>query len=228
MRAIVLLCALAWSAICAAAAPSRIELTFEIVFGNMKLGEGRDVVEYDDSRYSVVSLSEPQGLAALFINDVRRESRGTLTPAGLRPERFEESGRKGGARVAQFDWPNGQLTLNSGGTSETVTLPPNTFDQASLPYGFVFTTPPADSFQVHVTDGRRLTQYTYRLVGREKIKTGLGELETLHFEKVRDADDKRGFEFWLAVEHQYLPVRLRYSDKNRRVFDSIVTQIKIQ
>jgi hypothetical protein len=228
MRILVLLCALAWCTICTAAAPSRIELTFEIVFGSMKLGEGRDVVEYDGSRYSVVSLSEPQGLAALFINDVRRESRGVVTQDGLRPERFEESGRKGGARIAQFDWSNGQLTLNSGGDTETVKLPPNTFDQASLPYGFVFAAPPTDSFTVHVTDGRRLTQYTYRLVGREKIKTGLGELDTLHFEKVRDPDDKRGFEFWLAVERQHLPVRLRYSDKNRRVFDSIVTDIKIQ
>lgn len=228
MRFLLLLAALVWCAAPAAAEPSRIELTFEIVFGNMKLGEGRDVVEYDATRYSVVSISEPQGLAALFINDVRRESRGLVTPGGLRPERFEESGRKGGARVAEFDWSNGQLTLNSGGNTETVKLPPNTFDQASLPYGFLFVAPPPDSFQVHVTDGRRLTHYRYRLVAREKIKTGLGELETLHFEKVRDPDDKRGFEFWLAVERQYLPVRLRYSDKNRRVFDSIVTDIKIQ
>jgi hypothetical protein len=228
MRILVLLFALAWSVPCAAGAPSRIELTFEIVFGNMKLGEGRDIIEHDGDRYSVVSLSEPQGLAALFINDVRRESKGVVTPEGLRPERFEESGRKDGSRVAQFDWPNGELRLNSGGSTETVKLPPNTFDQASLPYGFVFATPPADSFRVHVTDGRRLTQYTYRLVGREKIKTGLGQIETLHFEKVRDADDKRGFEFWLAPGHQYLPVRLRYSDKNGRAFDSIVTKISIR
>ncbi|MGH8632085.1 MAG: DUF3108 domain-containing protein, partial [Burkholderiales bacterium] len=190
MRVLLLLGALAWSAVTAAAEPSRIELTFEIVFGNMKLGEGRDVVEYDATRYSVVSISEPQGLAALFINDVRRESKGLVTPGGLRPERFEESGRKGGARVAQFDWPNSRLTLSSGDSTETVTLPPNTFDQASLPYGFLFATPSPDGFQVHVTDGRRLTQYRYRLVAREKIKTGLGELETLHFEKVREPDDK--------------------------------------
>jgi hypothetical protein len=228
MRFVLLLGALMWTAVSAGANPSRVELNFEIVFGGMKLGEGRDILEYDGSRYSVVSVSEPQGLAALFINDIRRESKGLVTATGLKPERFEESGRKGGARVAEFDWSRGQLTMNNQGNSETVELPPNTFDQASLPYGFLFAPPATDTFQVYVTDGRRLTQYRYRLVAREKIKTGLGEIDTLHFEKVRDPDDKRGFEFWVAADRQYLPVKLRYSDKNNRAFDSIITSIKIQ
>jgi hypothetical protein len=212
----------------AAAQALRVELTFEILFGNMKLGEGRDVLEHDGSRYSVRSVSEPQGIAALFINDVRRVSEGSVTATGLKPERFEETGRKGGARVAEFDWASGRLTLSSEGSSQTVALPPNTFDQASLPYGFLFAPPASDGFLVHVTDGRRLTQYRYRLVAQEKIRTRIGEIDTLHFEKVRDPDDKRGFEFWVAIEHQYLPVRLRYSDKNNRVFDSVVTSIKTQ
>lgn len=228
MRFLLLLGALIWAAEAPAAQPSRIELTFEIVFGSMKLGEGHDVLEHDGTRYSVISVSEPQGLAALFINDIRRESTGQVTASGLKPERFEESGRKGGTRLAQFDWANGQLTLQSDGNTETVKLPPNTYDQACLPYGFLFVPPANDGFEVHVTDGRRLGHYRYRLVAQEKIKTGLGELDTLHFEKVRDPDDKRGFEFWVAVERQYLPVRLRYSDRNNRVFDSIITSIKIQ
>lgn len=211
------------------AAGARIELTFEIVMGNMKLGEGRDVLEHDGNRYSVLSVSEPKGLAALFVNDIRRESRGSITSAGLRPEHFSESGRKGGSRSATFDWEAGTLVLTNGEANETLKLPPGTFDQASLPYGFVFAPPPEqETFEVSVTDGRRLNQYRYRLLGREKIKTGLGELDTLRFQKVRGPDDKRGFEFWVAVDHRHLPVRLRYSDRNNRVFDSIITSIKVQ
>ena len=208
---------------------ARIELEFDIVFGNMKLGEGRDVLEHDGARYSVTSTSEPQGLAALFINDLRRESRGRITSHGLMPEQFVESGRKGGTRSARFDWESASLVLESDGQTETVKLPPGTFDQACLPYAFVFRPPPdRETFEVSVTDGRRLTHYRYRLVNREKIKTGIGEIDTLHFEKVRDADDKRGFEFWVAVDRQYLPVKLRYSDKKNRVFESTVTRIKVE
>ncbi|HWQ39653.1 MAG TPA: DUF3108 domain-containing protein [Burkholderiales bacterium] len=229
MRRIAFCLSLALICLASPAQAARIELTFEILFGDIKLGEGRDVLEHDGTRYSVVSVSEPQGLAALFINDIRRESRGLVTANGLRPERFEESGRKDGSRNARFDWAAGTLVLSSAGQVQTVKLPPNTFDQASLPYAFMFAPPPTgESFQVNVTDGRRLTQYRYRLVGRERIKTAVGEIDTLHFEKVRDPDDKRGFEFWVAIDRQHLPVRLRYSDKNSRVFDSVVTRIKIQ
>ncbi|MBI2509273.1 MAG: hypothetical protein HYV99_04705, partial [Betaproteobacteria bacterium] len=54
----------------------------------------------------------------------------------------------------------------------------------------------------------------------------LGEIETLHFEKVRAPDDKRGFEFWLAIDRHFLPVKLRYIEKNGDTFDSIVTGIE--
>jgi hypothetical protein len=210
------------------AAAARVELTFEVVYGNMRLGEGREVLEYGDGRYSVVSVTEPEGLAALFINDIRRESKGVITASGLRPERFEESGRKEGARYATFDWSEKKLTMSSGGSTQTVALPPETFDQASLPYGFMFTSPADQPFLIHVTDGRRVQQYRYRLVAREKIKTKMGEMETLHYEKVRDADDKRGFEFWIALGHKNLPVKLRYSDRNNRVFESVITSIKAE
>jgi hypothetical protein len=92
----------------------------------------------------------------------------------------------------------------------------------------MFTSPADQPFQIHVTDGRRVQQYRYRLVAREKIKTKMGEMETLHYEKVRDADDKRGFEFWIALGHKNLPVKLRYSDRNNRVFESVITSIKAQ
>ena len=84
MRFPLLLIAVIWAAGSSAAQPTRIELTFEIVYGSMKLGEGRDVLEHDGSRYSVTSVSEPQGLAALFINDMR--PRATATSGALQTE----------------------------------------------------------------------------------------------------------------------------------------------
>ena len=39
--------------------------------------DAANVLEHDGRRYRIVSESRPRGIAALFINDVRRESRGT-------------------------------------------------------------------------------------------------------------------------------------------------------
>jgi hypothetical protein len=205
--------------------PQRVELTFDINYGAMKLGVGRDVLAHDGKHYEVISETIPKGIAAIFIKDIRRKSRGTITDNGLKPESFEEHGRKGGARAASFDWPNEKLLLVDGESNQSVSLPRNTIDQASLPYGFAFAGSVPASFAVHVTDGRRLTEYRYRIVGRERLTTVLGEMDAIHVEKVREPDDKRSFDFWLGVDHHYLPVKMRFIEKGR-AFDSIVTTIK--
>jgi hypothetical protein len=43
--------------------------------------------------------------------------------------------------------------------------------------------------------------------------------------KVQDADDKRGFDVWLAVDRHYLPVRIRATEKDGTAFDSLVDSI---
>lgn len=225
-RLAVVLIALGAALPAAAAPPPRVELTFTIMMGGLRIGESREVLEHDGRRYQVVSETLPKGLAALLMNDVRRESRGAVTGSGLRPERFEESGRRGGTRSAQFDWVAGQLTLVGKEGTQTLPLPPGTLDQASLAYALAFRPARSGELNVHVTDGRRLKQYRYREVGAETLQTPLGEIRTRHFEKVRDPDDKRGFEFWLATDRHLLPVKLRYVEKNGNAFDSIITGIK--
>ena len=208
--------------------PARVEIRFEIVTGRMKLGEGRHILEHDGDRYQVINESTPTGIAALFIKDVHSVSRGRITNAGLKPDSYVESGRKGGRREASFDWPQHRLTMAYDGEQTIEALPPDTLDAASFPYGFAFDAPTSEKFTVHITDGKKLKEYEYRLVGRETLSTPMGDLNTMHFEKVRDADDKRGFEFWLAIERHFLPVRLRYIEKNGRLFDSNVVAIQYQ
>ena len=211
-----------------AAPPSRVELTFAITMGNTRIGEGREVLEHDGQRYRIVSESRPRGIAALFINEVRRESRGIIDGNGLRPDHFEESGRCGGTRTAKFDWAATQLALIDGNGARTVALPRGTLDQTSLAYAFSFRPVSGEAVEVHVTDGRGVRHYRYRELGQETLVTPLGEIKARHFEKVRDPDDKRGFEFWLAPDRHLLPVKLRYVERNGDVFDSIITEIRAQ
>ena len=116
------------------------------------------------------------------------------------------------------------MRLTNGDTIKVVPLPQNTIDQASLPYGFSFAGRVPDGFTAYVADGRRLKDYRYRVVGHERIETVLGAVETIHVEKVRGPDDKRSFDFWLAKDHHFLPVKMRFVEKGRS-FDSVVTAI---
>jgi hypothetical protein len=210
----------------AAQPPQKVQIDFAVTSGSMQLGEGHDFLEHDGKKYSVISETKTVGVAALFYKlNIRRESRGLLTASGLRPLQFEEKNSRKPRRAADFDWDAGQVKLTDGDKIETVPLNANTFDPTSLPYAFAFAQSNQESMRVFVADGRRLADYEYRIIGKETLKTPLGELETLHFQKVREADDKRGLEFWLSVDRHFLPIKIRFVEKNGTKVDSTVTSI---
>lgn len=207
--------------------PLRVEMDLVVEAKGMTVGEGRDVFETDGKRYSVVTDARTAGLARLLKKvDEHRESQGLVTARGLQPLSFRQKRTGKPPNAADFDWAKGELTMTEGDEVEKVALAPMTFDQASLPYAFVFSEPPsAGRLNVRVTDGRKLQEYDLAFVARERIDTTLGELDTLHFRKVQPPGDKRGFEFWLGVDHHRLPVRIRIVEKDGTAFDSTVTRI---
>jgi hypothetical protein len=213
----------------AAQPPQKVQMNFAVTSGSMRLGEGHDFLEHDGKKYSVVSETKTVGVAALFYKlNIRRESRGLLTANGLRPQRFEEINSRKPTRAADFDWDAGQVKLTDGEKIETVPLSANTFDPTSLPYAFAFAQANQESMKVFVADGKRLTDYEYRIIGKDTLKTPLGDLESLHFQKVQVGDDKRGLEFWLSADHHFLPVKIRFVEKNGTTVDSTVTSITYQ
>lgn len=213
----------------AAQPPKKVQIDYAVTSGSMQLGEGHDFLEHDGKKYSVVSETKTVGVAALLYKlNIRRESRGSLTTSGLRPLQYEENNSRKPRRAADFDWDARKLKLTDGDRIETLPLSANTFDPTSLPYAFAFAQSNEESVKVFVADGKRLADYEYRIVGKETLQTPLGELETLHFQKVREADDKRGLEFWLSVDRYFLPVKIRYVEKNGTVVDSTITSITFQ
>jgi len=211
----------------AAQIPMRVEMEVSVEVKGMTLGAGRDVFEHDGKTYSVNTEARTVGIArAIRKMDEKRESRGLVTEQGLRPLTFRQTRTGKPPNAAQFDWAKGELTMDEGGDIEKVPLLPGTLDQATLAYAFIFMEPPkGESFKVKVTDGRKLQDYELAFVGRERIDTDLGKVDTLHFRKVLVGDDKRGFEFWLSLEHHRLPVRIRIIEKDGTAFDSTVNKI---
>jgi hypothetical protein len=209
-----------------AAVPARVEITYAVFMGSMKIGEGRDVFQHDGRTYRVVSESKTAGVAALLYRlNIRRESQGRVTRAGLRPRAFSEERNGKAKRSAAFDWERKQATLVDGDSSQTVPLPHNSWDSTSFGYNFAFVPPEASELAAHLTDGRRLREYRYAVLGREKLDTELGALETLHVKRLQGPEDKRAFDVWLAVDQHNMPVRIRYTEKDGTVFDSVATKI---
>ena len=219
-----LLFALSTSA-ASAAVPSRVESTYRVSIGSLKIGEGRDVLQHDGKTYKVVSESKTAGLAAVYRLNVSRQSAGRVTSRGLRPDSFAELRNGKPKRSARFDWDKKQALLIDGENQQVVPLPDNTWDQTSFAYNFAFAGLKTAALQANLTDGRRIKLYEYTIVGEEPLRTELGSLQTIHIRKVQPPGDKRGFEVWIAPGHHNLPVRMRITEKDGTVFDSVISRI---
>ena len=223
--AVVVVLSAAWAR--AASVPTHIEIKYRVSMGSMKIGEGFDTFEHDGKTYSVVSESKTAGVAAMLYRlDIRREAKGRITPEGLKPRTFVESRNGKVRRSASFDWGANQVQLADGDENkQTVPLPPGTWDATSFAWNFAFVPPGDKELNINLTDGRRVTSYRYAIVGRETLNTVIGDIPTLHVKKVQEGDDKREFDVWLATERNYLPVRIRYTEKDGTAFDSLVEAI---
>lgn len=209
--------------------PSRVEVTYGTYYGFLMVGETRDEFHHDGGHYHVVSDSRTVGLADLFHHLViHDEAAGSVTGRGLRPETFSEKQNGKIKFGADFNWSDGRAVLHDGdGGSDTVSLPDNTWDLTSFSYNFAFTLPDdkGGNLDAYLVEGRRLSHYRYAIVGRERLDTAVGRLDTVHIRKILEQGDNRPFEMWLAVNRHYLPVRIRFAAKNGSVFDSRVTRI---
>src|SRR5262245_43762998 len=89
--------------------PARAEVTYRLTVAGIPVGEGLAVFQHDARTYSVVMESKTIGIAALYRLHIRREAKGRITAAGLRPLSFVETRNNRVTRRATFDWPAGQV-----------------------------------------------------------------------------------------------------------------------
>ena len=201
--------------------PNRVFIEFKIITSGIVVGEGTEIFERAGKHYEVKSTTKPKGIASLFLKDFYRKSKGKITGSKLIPSLYEEKGKKRGSRVAKFNWDLNQVHLKN----KSLDLPLGTIDQASFLFSFMLA-PPKKKFQVHIADGKRLKKYTYKVAGSSIIKSPKGPLNSVIIKKSTD-DRGRQLEVWLATDLYYLPVKIKYTDKRERVFESILSNIVV-
>jgi hypothetical protein len=213
-----------WIAQVQAAPPGHVTLHYEMLRNDIVLGDVVETLEHDGSTYSVTSEVKGRGILALFPT-LKRTSRGRITPRGLRPEEFRDQRGSGWAASAKFDWAAQSVTQEKNGKSETFKMPVTAQDPLSLVYSFAFVPPKAKEFDAVRADGRGLTPFRFKVVGTEQLETRLGEMLTLHVEKVRDGPDDKATDIWFASERDFLPVRVLVVDSDGTRADQIITRI---
>jgi hypothetical protein len=195
--------------------PERIELIFIVQSGEdgFVIGQSTYSGWVRDGRYALTSVAEATGVTGLFVaGKIVQRSEGRVTARGLQPEQF--SGEKGKRiqKPVRFDWARQRLALPSG----EVDLPAQAQDLLSFSFHLALVAE-ADHFDriLPVTNGKKLREYRFRLIGREMLNSGANRIDTVHLRGSREGDGS--LDVWLAPDRHWLPVRIRTLDDKGKV-----------
>lgn len=178
-------------------------------------------------KYRLRSLIEARGFATLFIPNLLQTSEGYISQNGLQPEHYlyQFGDKKDKTYQADFDKESRKLTLHSTKGDKQVTLTDGAQDLLSFMYQFMFEAP-MQNMQLAITNGRKLDMYYYSFEGEETIPTKMGDIKTIHL--LRASGDNEKDELWLAVDYQYVPVKIRKTDKDNKVYELLATSLKTE
>jgi hypothetical protein len=208
-----------------AALPANISITYSLT---SSFADGRAVYHWsrDGDTYSIRSEAEAIGFFTLFLEGrILQESRGTVTPTGLRPESFTERKPNTAAEGLQFDWAGNKVTFDRNNEKKTEPLEGNTVDWLSMIFQMAHMPPSGESYDLRVYTQRRLYQFHLKILGEEEIEIPLGKVKAIHLQHL-DADASQVVDVWLGVAQHYLPVKLRYPvARNRLTVEQVATRV---
>lgn len=213
--------------------PNTGHITYTLFLGTDKFSVGKTVQswEIEADTYKLGSISETTGIAGVFYpQHLNYLSEGRIMAGGLRPETFLMSRkRRDEAEVAKadFNWEAGQITLGKISNRRTETLPAASQDMVSFLYQMALAPPPPGPLKLPVTNGSDLEIYELDVLQEENIETPLGTLKALPLRQVRRPGEE-SIEFWLAADYRYLPVKIRFINREGEPSgEQIVSEIKI-
>lgn len=207
-----------------------VESEFDVRRGQDASAAGQAKITFqihEDNTYQLTSTTEAVGLASLFFGKLVQKSEGLVTENGLKPSQFsyQYDAKKDKEQIAYFTWTDGILELHTAKGKKIEPLADNTQDLLSFMYQFMFE-PPLTNMQLNITNGKHLRTYHYSFEGEELIQTKMGEVNTIHLLKQDDNEEKT--EIWLAIDYQYLPVKIRKTEKNGSIIEQTIRNMKTE
>jgi len=206
--------------------PPRIELAYRGFLGTQGffIGDAVYRLEHADNQYSITTVGQARGLAALFFRgEGRLSSTGTITSAGLQPNLYTaERTNDGRHEVATFDWETGVVLLND---NKTAALEVPTFDPLAVLWQFYFAPPDQDEAEFNVATTRRVYHSRFRRVGLETVELPFGEVEAQVWERT-GGDGNLTARVWLAPSLHHVMVKMRLSN-GRVTGEALLDSIRV-
>ncbi|MDO8786794.1 MAG: DUF3108 domain-containing protein [Sulfuritalea sp.] len=193
--------------------------------GGFVVGQAVHTWEHDGFTYTLQSVTETTGLAAIFKPArVVQSSQGEVTAEGFKPHEFRHE-RVGGLDTASFDWA--RRVVAYAGREDSVAA--GAQDMLSMYYQIVLLAPVAGVLDIPIATGRKLENYRFEILGEEVVTLPTRERRALRV-RIRSGNDT--IELWLGVgkgaDMRGLPLKIRFTDRKGEIFDQLADEIDIQ
>lgn len=211
--------------------PGSVQASYDIYKSSLKVGQIEEIFTRNKDRYTLSSITTPVGLLAAFKPEkIFIRSSGLIGNQGLQPLLFSYQREKDESREsrAELDWNARQLTLIHQAQRTTVALPDGTQDRLSAMYQFMFLTlQKSSTLEFPMTNGNKLDSYHYRIVYNQKLKTPMGELDTIYLDSQAKAGETRT-EIWLSTQHNNLPCKMIITDAHGDQLMQVLSKFDIK
>ena len=205
----------------------RITLDYDVTRDGKPFATVKEQFKLDGDQYQIESVTKGKGFYALF-GERKLVSTGQLTAEGLKPKRFEQhqSDSPNKSLIADFDWTNQQLTMQSKGKNKVAVLAQHTQDLLSYAYQFRYQPPKQSTVNITLTTGKKLNQYEYAIDQKaETIQAANANYKTIRL-SYQGATDKK--QIWLAKDDHFLPVRYQIEDESKGVLMQTLTKVYVE
>lgn len=216
MRAVVtiVLCALATvSAVAADASLQPFHARYGIVWRGFNAGTIELELKRDtDDQFVYVSRANARGMfRAFFSDEITQTSWFSLAENGVRPLRYlADDGSDDTERDIrlEFDWRAARVRGTAEDKPVDVALEPGAQDAMSIQMALMRDLLAGNKpSKYRLFDKDKVKEYTYTLEGEARVKTALGELDTVIYRAERGAGSKRVTRMWYAPSLGFVGVR---------------------
>jgi hypothetical protein len=209
-------------------------LSYRVYKGTQGFEVGRSIHQWaiDKNRYTLISNTETSGLAGLFFPiKIELRSIGEFGPNGFIPSRFLtfKQGNETDEN-AVFDWQIPTVRLDRDG--KTRNLAPGSQDLLSFPFQLAYRVRQLGAeethFPMHVASGKRYDAFNFTVLGEETIDSRAGQFKTLHLQAKAPNNSADTTDVWLAIEYQWLAIKIRFTDRNGDSFEQVIDALQTQ
>ena len=211
--------------------PGEGRIRYAVMLGAQGFVVGDAVLTWrlDGNSYSIRNVAGTVGLASLFHRaKVVQVSTGELTVDGLMPKEYSMVRDNSGipSEAAYFDWNAHRILLVRGSRQTEKELLEGSQDILSMVYQLALFPPAESRMEIPVATGKSYNRQFFQVVGEERLALRLGEFRALHLQVGLPGESTT--ELWMALDYRNLPLRIRFTDRSKDVYEEVATAIEFQ